>query len=219
MMPLPGQTKQQLSQLVWKDVYMLLNITPEDERLYRMLNQRREVILCTLSEASDLIEFEREQEMHDLHCRAMKQAVDWGEAGHIPDSYDIRKLHQMLFPHGGQWRTCDVRIKDSSLMPPRAEFVPIAIHSYVEDSRWWLTNSYEKSILKKLAHLHLQFELIHCFQDGNGRVGRMLLNSHASYLGAPFIRLDFEHRDVYLDALELQDEDELARIFKECFIR
>jgi Fic family protein len=169
--------------------------------------------MCTLAQASDLIELERNHS--DNHCRAMQQAVTWGESGHIPDSYDIRSLHAMMFPYGGAWRTSGVMIQGSPYVPPQPAFVPMLMHNHVENTRWWLGTNGE-SPYTKLAHIHLEFTKIHPLTDGNGRVARLLLNSHAAYLNLPFIRI--EDRDRYIDALIEENMVALAQLFKDSSI-
>lgn len=201
----------------WAEVFDALHVTPEDERLHKvvlqgneMLIRQKEIAVCSLAEASDLLEFERDVQLRAAHQRAMYQAITWGEAGHIPDSYDILELHAMLFPNGGQWRTCNVLIRGSDHVPPNAVVVPMLMKEHVDNVRWWLTSNYDPYI--KLAHTHLEFLLVHPLQDGNGRVSRLLLNNQAAYLNLPFIKI--ADRDRYIDLLEAKDEPGLAEFFK-----
>jgi Fic family protein len=202
----------------WTDVYTVLHITQEDIRLTRMVLlleqdtfRKEETLMCTLAEASDLIEYERDVQAHQKHARAMRQAVLWGENGHIPDTNDILDLHAMLFKHGGEWRTCNVIITGSRHVPPPPVVVPMLARAYVDDARWWLNSQHKPYVI--LAHLHLEFTKLHPFTDGNGRVGRMLLNSCAAYLNLPAVLI--ANRERYLDLLQDNDENGLAQFLKE----
>lgn len=79
-------------------------------------------------------------------------------------------------------------------------------------------NSQEKNI-NTLAQFHARYESIHPFQDGNGRMGRMIIfrESLKSESIQPFIILD-ENRGAYIDALkEFQEEqktDKLVELMK-----
>jgi Fic family protein len=199
----------------WQEVYDDLGITKEVERLHLMILRRREVLLCSLAEASDLVEFERNGTPN--HCQAMKRAVDAGECGHILDIDDLLEIHAYMFTWGGDWRSCDVLIPQSTHMFPSYYHVPVLMRHYIEDSIWWLTCSTDDPYVI-LAHLHLEFERIHPFRDGNGRMGRILLNNHAAYLNLPFIRITLDDRNEYLDCLENKDEQGLARLFMTCSI-
>jgi Fic family protein len=45
---------------------------------------------------------------------------------------------------------------------------------YLSNLEWYIHHD-EKDVLVQLAIIHGQFELLHPFLDGNGRVGRMLV--------------------------------------------
>ena len=52
------------------------------------------------------------------------------------------------------------------------------------------------------AVVHNQFENIHPFRDGNGRVGRVLLNNILIKNGLPPINIDFKNRAEYYSSLQ-----------------
>ena len=65
-----------------------------------------------------------------------------------------------------------------------------------------------KAPLKAEAYLHARFENIHPFADGNGRVGRTLLNYWLMINDYPPTIVYEEDRRAYYDALQAYDEQE-----------
>ena len=57
-------------------------------------------------------------------------------------------------------------------------------------------------IVEKLADLHIEFENIHPFIDGNGRTGRLIINLELMKLGYPPIDIKFTDRMRYYDAFD-----------------
>ena len=88
---------------------------------------------------------------------------------------DLLKAHKMmmngLIPENGRFRSGGVGVFDGDVvvhMAPPANLVPGQIH----DLFAWYQNS-EMHPLIKSAIFHYEFEFIHPFADGNGRMGRM----------------------------------------------
>ena len=93
---------------------------------------------------------------------------------------------------------------NASFVPPPPDSVP----ALLADLDKWIHSSDRLHPLVKAGLAHVQFETIHPFLDGNGRVGRLLvtlLTEHWNLLDGPFlyVSLGFKrHRQVYYKRLD-----------------
>ncbi|MDR1358849.1 MAG: Fic family protein [Coriobacteriales bacterium] len=97
----------------------------------------------------------------------------------------------------GVYRTVPVFIRGSKTVPPDA----IKARALMAD----LVYAYNESALHpiwKATALHVLFENIHPFRDGNGRTGRLLLNYMLELHSYPPIVLKSDKEQSYLAALE-----------------
>ncbi|MEG1753397.1 MAG: Fic family protein [Christensenella sp.] len=80
-----------------------------------------------------------------------------------------------------------------------------------------------KDILKVATYFHVRFEYIHPFADGNGRVGRTLLNYYLMIHNHPPIIVYDEDKQAYYSALEqydrLQDYRQMYEFLKNEMVR
>ncbi len=88
---------------------------------------------------------------------------------------DLLKAHQLmmngLLDDAGAFRDSNVRIfnqKELVHLAPPARLVP----QQIKELFTWYKNS-ELHPLVKSSVFHYEFEIIHPFSDGNGRIGRM----------------------------------------------
>lgn len=136
------------------------------------------------------------------HDRALR-----GLFHRVPKALDlvtVLELHEEVFKavkaDAGQWRRVNVRITGSKLVLPRWEKVLSLMAEWARD--YARREGAGDPVFEVAAWMHEQFEGVHPFSDGNGRVGRLLLNLHFLKRNWPPISVLPAHRDSYIQALE-----------------
>lgn len=109
------------------------------------------------------------------------------------------------------YRKVPVRIKGAEHIPPEPSQVPQLMMYFVYN---YNHTSYS-DIFQKIAEMHLQYERIHPFEDGNGRTGRLILNFELLKNNLAPIVIPKEQRTEYFKMLEDRDSTSLADFFKE----
>jgi len=109
------------------------------------------------------------------------------------------------FRHKQNW-IGGAKIDQARFVPPPVDYVKPCMDDLVEVLRYTPEQEdfYEFSITTRMAVIHAQFETIHPFADGNGRVGRILLPLMLAAEGLPPVYLAGYLKDnqrEYYDAL------------------
>lgn len=117
---------------------------------------------------------------------------------------DILSIHKLILNGiidvwAGKYRQTQVYIRGTSLDLPRPAEVPILMRKFVE----WLGDRQAEHPVKVASDAHFKFESIHPFVDGNGRVGRLLMNLILIINGYPMAIVRNEERAQYLQALNV----------------
>ncbi len=122
----------------------------------------------------------------------------------------VLELHEEVFRgilyDAGQWRRINVRVRGAGFTPPRMEKVQREMKKWVTKYRQYDIEGMDA--FKLAAWMHFKFEWVHPFGDGNGRVGRLLLNLHFLKRNWPPIHVLPTNRKEYLDALNKAAHDD-----------
>ncbi|KKP29131.1 MAG: Filamentation induced by cAMP protein Fic [Parcubacteria group bacterium GW2011_GWA2_31_28] len=84
---------------------------------------------------------------------------------------------------------------------------------------WYNINKNKYPALILAAVVHNQFENIHPFRDGNGRVGRILLNNILLKNGLPPISIDLKNRSEYYQSLQAYQKKHDLRPTIDLFVK
>jgi Fic family protein len=147
----------------------------------------------------------------------------------------VREIHEKLMEGvrggqalPGQFRTTQNWIGRPGCLLDEATYVPPPVDAMTEALGQWeryIHTPDETPELVRVALIHYQFEAIHPFVDGNGRVGRLLISlllSHWDILPQPLLYLSAffeEHRDEYYRALLRVSQDGEWEEWIEFFLR
>lgn len=110
------------------------------------------------------------------HQTALNYVFEYVEKGNEIDENFILKMHSILMngiqPDAGAYRNHAVRIIGVNL--PTANYASITklIPNVIK-----LINNKKKDVIKTTAEVHSEIERIHPFSDGNGRIGRLLMQA------------------------------------------
>ncbi len=112
----------------------------------------------------------------------------------------ILSLHKTLLTHiddniAGRFRSGKEWVRVGNHLGANPQFVPTLMQE--------LENNYNQNktsyFLDAIAHFHAEFETIHPFVDGNGRIGRVLINLQLMNAGLPpiIIQNKSKHTEYY----------------------
>jgi Fic family protein len=124
----------------------------------------------------------------------------------------ILLLHKMLISNiddkiAGRFRQEGEYVRVGTHIAPAPEQVQIMIESALIDYE----SDPDMYFSDKIALFHLQFENIHPFLDGNGRIGRVLINSQLMRLGFPPVIIRNKEKNTYYQSFQDFDMTKTAK--------
>jgi cell filamentation protein, protein adenylyltransferase len=135
--------------------------------------------------------------IREIHARLLE-----GVRGSRLSPGELRRSQNWIGPGGAT-------LAEATFVPPPPELVPQAL----SDLERFLHREDDLPLLVKIALAHAQFETIHPFLDGNGRVGRLLITfllCERKVLAKPVLYLSHyfkRHRAAYYDHLQAVRDD------------
>ena len=201
-----------------------------DSSLFLYSYVRKEAVLSsqiegTQASLSDLLLFEADHApgvpIDDVtevsnYVRAMEYGLSRIREGQLISNTLIREIHGILLSRGRGHKKTPGRFRDRQVWvggwdPTQAELMPPP-HTHVGDCMTALMQFLELhdsdiTVISKSALAHVQFETIHPFLDGNGRMGRLLITlimCQAGTLNQPLLYLSLyfkQHRRDYYNLL------------------
>lgn len=225
LMKLHGRATHELGRLVGSG-----EILP-DVDLFVFMYVRREAVLSSQIEGTeaslvDLLEYEAEMDKGERRIDVQEitnyiEALRYGlqRAATLPLSLRlIREIHKRLMTgvRGGEPSKTPGEFRRSQnwvggASPQTARYVPPPVPEMKQALHEFEAFLHADSDLPGLVRVglaHAQFETIHPFLDGNGRVGRLLISfllSHEGLLRKPLLYLSIffkRHRQEYYDRLQ-----------------
>ncbi len=161
-----------------------------------------------LNEVPEILHKKIAEGLEEMETKGVAKAVEF-----IRNTKDdlnislIKKLHRLCFeiskPFAGEFRKTEVVIKNAKGEIVHEGAPASHLHYVLNDMiGWYMKNKNKFKPLILAAIIHNQFEHIHPFQDGNGRVGRLLLNFILLKNKYPPINISLEDRAEYYNALQ-----------------
>ncbi len=134
-------------------------------------------------------------------------------------SETILLVHKMLIENindniAGRFRTKNEYVRVGSHIAPPPEHVERMVDAILSE--------YESNIddypIDKIAKFHLDFETIHPFLDGNGRIGRVIVNFQLNKLGFPNLIIRDKEKKIYYQSFREYNDSKNTKTMEKIIV-
>ena len=159
-------------------------------------------------EVSEILHKKKAENAEEIETKGVAKGLEYIRKTKEDLSLDLLlKLHKFCFDgskdFAGKFRKVNVVVKNSAGQVLHSGVLKEELRDYLNDFiEWYKENKNKFKPLVLAAIIHNQFEYIHPFQDGNGRVGRLLLNFILVKNNYPLINIMLEDRAKYYKTLQ-----------------
>jgi Fic family protein len=183
------------------------------------------------SEVQDILEnqgWPQDKSKEDIaETLGVAEAVDYIRTIDEPISLKlIKELHRIVFKNSksfaGVFRPKGVEVVVADAQGnvihrgAPSEQIEVLLKEIVH---WYNQNRAKCQPLVLAAVVHNQFEVVHPFQDGNGRVGRLLLNNILLKHDLPPLNIELKNRTQYYLALQAYEKENNIRPMLELMLK
>lgn len=187
----------------------LLDIVFESELPESVYNSNAiENSTLTISETEKILlnlEVSRDVSMREVfEAKNLAQVFEYIKKKISTDNIDkdlILLLHKMLIDNidqniAGKFRQRGQYVRVGTHIAPAPEHIEMMIDNLLLE----YSGNYKDYFLDKISRFHLEFENIHPFCDGNGRIGRVLINYQLMQLGFPPVIIRDKEKQTYYES-------------------
>jgi len=148
------------------------------------------------------------------HQTAWQYLLKYLSHSHKIDEALILKLHGILMngirQDAGMYRRQAVRIVGANVPTANYLKVPVLMAELAKDIK-----SKPKDVIAHIALIHSRFERIHPFSDGNGRIGRLIIQAMMLRKNIPPTIIKQEHRQLYFSYLNKAQQKNDASLLED----